>query len=208
MSARDDRQQWEERYAQRADAIAPPSDFVVRVLESLYPASLGSADPDDTARRALDVACGDGRHALPLARAGLTVEAIDRSATALHRAQRAARDEGLELRLVRADLEHFALPHDRYALVVNVRYLQRTLVRALKRSVRPGGLLAFETFIVDQAQLGHPTNPAFLLARGELRGWFHDFDLLAYDEGRFECETGPAFLARVCARRPSAWTPR
>jgi SAM-dependent methyltransferase len=199
---------WEERYARRSEAIGPPSEFVVGVLDSLC-AALGKQEGDASAKgRALDVACGDGRHALLLARSGFVVDAIDRAATALQRAQRAAHDEHLALRLVRADLEDFPLPRERYDVAVNVRYLQRSLIPALKRCLRPGGVLAFETFIVDQAALGHPTNPAFLLARGELRAAFDDFDLISYAEGRFESESGSAFLARLCARRPPAWTPR
>ncbi len=54
----------------------------------------------------------------------------------------------------------------------------------------------------DQQQFGHPRNPAFLLERGELADRFGDFEILSYDEGRCETESGPAFLARMLARRP------
>ena len=68
--------------------------------------------------------------------------------------------------------------------------------------MRRGGAVVFETFIRDQQQLGHPRNPAFLLERGELAVHFSDFEQLSYEEGRVETESGPAFLARMLARRP------
>ena len=102
---------------------------------------------------------------------------------------------------LQADLEQFPLPRERYDVVVNVRYLQRSLFPALKASVRHGGCVVFETFIRDQQQLGHPRNPAFLLERGELAAQFSDFDVLSVTEGRCETESGAAFLARLLARR-------
>ena len=154
--------------------------------------------------RALDLACGAGRHALYLARRGWIVDAIDfaRAGLAAADRQRAARPAAVHA--VQADLEQFPLPRDRYDVVVNVRYLQRSLFAALKASVRRGGVVVFETFIRDQQQLGHPRNPAFLLERGELARSSTISRLLVYDEGRFETESGPAFLARMLARRPSS----
>lgn len=187
MSGRDD---WESRYRAAADdGIRPPSCFVVDVVPLLPPG------------RALDVACGDGRHALYLARHGWTVEAIDFAHAGLVRLLAIARRDGLRVNAVQADLEQFPLPRARYDLVVNVRYLQRSLFGALKDSLRPGGTVVFETFIRDQQQLGHPRNPAFLLERGELATLFSDFEIIRYEEGRFEAESGAAFLARLLARR-------
>lgn len=187
MSGRDE---WESRYGEATDAgIRPPSRFLVEVLP-LLPTG-----------RALDVACGDGRNALHLARHGWRVEAIDFAHAGLARLLAIARRESLPVLAVQADLEQFPLPRGRYDVVVNVRYLQRSLFDALKASLRSGGTVVFETFIRDQQQLGHPRNPAFLLERGELADRFSDFDILRFDEGRFETENGAAFLARLLARR-------
>jgi SAM-dependent methyltransferase len=53
--------------------------------------------------RLLDVGCGTGRHAVPLALAGLSVTGVDLSAAMLERAAARARDAGVELELVEAD---------------------------------------------------------------------------------------------------------
>lgn len=188
MSHRSD---WESRYRERADSVAvrTPSDFLVEQLPRL------------PSGRALDLACGDGRHALYLARHGWRVDAIDFAHPGLARLLAAARREGLAVDALQADLEEFPLPRDRYDLVVNVRYLQRSLFDAIRAAPRRGGAVLFETFIRDQQQLGHPRNPAFLLERGELVRAFGDFDVLFHEEGRFDTESGPAFLARLLARR-------
>lgn len=186
-----DRREWESRYRERReDALRPPSSFLVEHLHHL-PRGLG-----------LDIASGDGRHALYLARHGWRVEAIDLAHAGLARLLAMARRDALPLQVVQADLENFRLPRQRYDLVVNVRYLQRSLFPALKASLRRGGAVVFETFIRDQQRLGHPKNPAFLLERGELAAQFDDFEVLACEEGRFDTESGPAFLARLLARRP------
>jgi SAM-dependent methyltransferase len=186
-----ERRTWEARYRSGAgDESRPPSRFLAQVLHRL------------PRGRALDVACGDGRHALHLARHGWAVDAIDIAHGGLARLCAIARREGLAVRAVQADLEAFPLPRDRYDVAVNVRYLQRSLFAPLKTAVRRGGVIVFETFIRDQQQLGHPRNPAFLLERGELAAHFDDLEILVSEEGRCESESGPAFLARLLARRP------
>lgn len=187
----EDRSRWEERYEQKGAAPQlPPSQLLERSLHLL---------PQG---RALDVACGEGRNAVFLARNGFIVDAIDIARAGLRRALAVSRRERLPLRLIQADLDSFPLPAARYTVAVNIRFLLRQLFPALKRCLRPGGVLVFETFIADQARLGHPTNPAHLLEPGELRRAFADLDIVTYEEGRFDTEAGPAYLARLLARRP------
>lgn len=187
-----DRPQWESRYRERPeDAVRPPSQFLVEQCPHL------------PCGRALDVASGDGRHALYLARRGWVVDAIDFAYAGLARLLAIARRDRLPVAALQADLESFPLPRAHYDVIVNVRYLQRSLVEVLKRALRPGGMIVFETFLRDQQQLGHPRNPAFLLERGELAERFNDFEILVCHEGRCETESGPAFLAHLLARRPS-----
>jgi 2-polyprenyl-3-methyl-5-hydroxy-6-metoxy-1,4-benzoquinol methylase len=190
-----DRTRWEARYAARAGApTAEPSRFLIEHRHLLPPG------------RALDVACGDGRHSLWLARQGFAVDAIDIARAGLSRLAAAARREGLAVSPIQADLEDFPLPASRYTVVVNIRYLQRSLFDALRNAVRPGGVIVFETFLREQARQGHPRNPAFLLEPGELRAQFAEFIPLVDQEGCLETEAGPAFLARLIARRPATST--
>jgi SAM-dependent methyltransferase len=151
---------------------------------------------------ALDVGAATGRHSLALARAGLKVVAIDHSAAALETLGRTARAERLRIWPIVAELENFPIPADKYDLVVNINFLDRALTPVLKRAVRPGGMLLFDTFLIDQAALGHPRNPDYLLGHYELRALLDGFTLLRYREGLTVYPDGAqAWRAGALARR-------
>jgi 2-polyprenyl-3-methyl-5-hydroxy-6-metoxy-1,4-benzoquinol methylase len=190
--SREDRERWEARYAAQAAALAtePPSPFL-REHASLFSGQV------------LDVAAGAGRNALFLARRGCSVHAVDLAFGGLRAATAEAQRSNLSLHGIQADLEDLSLPRSRYDGVINIRYLQRSLFPALRQTVRPGGILLFETFLVDQGRGGHPRNPAFLLERGELAATFADFDILVSEEGSFDDGAGTVFLGRLIARRPA-----
>jgi SAM-dependent methyltransferase len=145
----------------------------------------------------LDVASGAGRHALFFASLGHPVTALDRNAAALD----AMRDEPLITTLV-ADIEGAAwpLPDDaKFAAVVVANYLHRPLFPQLLRSLAPGGVLVYETFAQGNESVGKPSNPAFLLAPGELldvvRGHLR---VVAFQDG-FLAQPRPAYVQRICA---------
>ena len=150
--------------------------------------------------RALDVACGRGRHALWLARHGFETTAIDRDREAVAALEGRARAEGLPLTAMAMDLEAgaAALGAAAYDVVVVVHYLHRPLFPALLAALRPGGVLVYETFTRAQAARGRPTNPAFLLEPGELRRLVTGLDVLDAREGDFEGR----MVASVVAVRP------
>ncbi len=167
----------------------PPSEFILAVADRI------------PRGRVLEVAMGEGRNAIFFAERGDAVVGIDRSFPALQAARRAAAARGREIQTIQADLEEYPLPRCRFDAVVNVRYLQRSLVPSLKASLRPGGVVVFESFLVDQLQLGHPRNPDFTLQHNELLRLFADLRVLSYEEGRFELTKGPVYLARLLAQR-------
>ena len=164
---------------------------------------LESADLLPAGGRALDVACGRGRHALLLAATGFETTAIDRDRDALAALETTARGLGLSVRTWATDLEANDpdlpdLGAAAFELVVVFRYLHRPLFPALRRALTPGGMLVYETFTRAQAACGHPRNPAFLLEEGELARLVAPLDVLRFEEGERE----GAFVARVVARRP------
>jgi SAM-dependent methyltransferase len=192
----DDRARWDERYriGDWAD-IDEPATILKKAEAWLAPPGL-----------ALDVACGAGRNAIHLARLGYIVIAIDISWEGLQRLAERARAEKLRIHIVHADLECFILKDERFDLIINNRFLLRSLFPAFKRALKPGGLLLFETMTVDEIELlGGDIRREFALERGELRAEFSSFETLLYEEGVFEESEGERGLARLAARKPHAW---
>jgi SAM-dependent methyltransferase len=149
--------------------------------------------------RALDVAMGRGRHALPLARLGFRTFGVDANVEVTRQTVRAARDAGAPILAWCADLTSYPLPVASFDLVLVTRYLQRDLFPAIRDAVKPGGVVLYETFTVHQRALGTgPTSPDHLLRAGELRGYFEDFEIVFYEE-----VTSPEAVARLVARRRS-----
>jgi tellurite methyltransferase len=155
--------------------------------------------PDGGVPRALDVACGSGRHALWLAAAGFDVHAMDRDAGAIGELDREARRLGLAVTARVDDLERdgVSLGREQYDAIVVVRYLYRPLFPVLRGALRPSGVLVYETFTVDQAARGKPSNPAFLLKHGELVKLVAPLRVLRQREGDFE----GGMVAGVIARK-------
>lgn len=164
------RRDWETRY-RIGTAPGAPEPSVVEWL-GLLPRGL-----------ALDVAAGGGRHSLLLARAGFKVVAVDYAEAALRTLQSIARSEELSVSPLVADLSSFSLPRGRFDAILNVNFLDRTLVSLLVDALRPGGAILSDTFLIDQAASGHPRNPDFMLQHYELREMLSAMDLMRYREG-------------------------
>src|SRR5512140_1250046 len=97
-----------------------PPPFIVEWIERIARERRAPA-------RALDVAMGRGRHAIPLARAGFRTFGVDVRLEAVREAMAAARREGTRVLGWCADLTRSPLPRGRFDLVIVSRYLQRDL---------------------------------------------------------------------------------
>jgi tellurite methyltransferase len=169
-----------------------PSPFIVEWLERIARERGGHP-------RALDVAMGRGRHALPLARAGFRTFGVDVNLEAVRAAIGEGRREGVRVEGWCADLTLHPLPQGWFDLVVVSRYLQRNLFAALREAVVPGGVVVYETFTTHQRALGRPPASAdHLLEPGELRRRFDGFEVLCYEE-----VLAPEAVARLVARSRS-----
>lgn len=168
---------WDERYRQGENTEAIPSPLIERVIPLIAPG------------RALDLACGPGRHAAWLSEHGWDVTGVDSSRVALDLLlKRAPR-----VHAVCADLERgeFDMGDAAWDLICDFHYLQRDLFPRVRRGVRPGGLFVAQirTFAAARA-----FNPNYLLDRGELIGQFGDWTIEHWVEGPF---------AELIARRPT-----
>lgn len=175
----------------------PPSPFIARWARRLsheFPA----------APRALDVACGRGRHVVFLTDAGYRVVGIDRRLEGLQALTAETRAGEMRPALVCADLTRLQLPSARFHLVVVSRYLDRALFPALRDALVPGGVLLYETFTERQLQHARgPRSRGHLLKPGELRSRMRGLDVLFDEE-----VSAPDAIARIAARRPRAMAGR
>lgn len=131
----------------------------------------------------LDLACGGGRNGLYLDRKGLAVVFADRNDEQLTQLKANA---GSQARFWPVDLEQPGLQplaNQRFGAILVFRYLHRPLFDAIKQAVAPGGMIIYETFTHQQAEIGRPKNPDFLLKPGELEQTFADWQILDTFEG-------------------------
>ncbi|MGE0132692.1 MAG: methyltransferase domain-containing protein [Blastocatellales bacterium] len=168
---------WDERYRRGEYTNDEPHRLIVEFASKL---ELG---------RALDVACGVGRHAIWLAERGWQVIAVDSSRAAIEILRQRASGIGLAIDSHIADLERheFIIEPEAYDLIVVCNYLQRDLFPAIKAGVRVGGVVIAAIAMVDEDPNVKPMNPAFLLKPGELRAKFAEsegWELMRGFEGK------------------------
>src|SRR5918911_1163763 len=98
---------WDRRYAEQDSVFPPePNPFLVELVSPLAPG------------RALDLAAGEGRNALWLARRGWQMTAVDFSRVGLQKAERRARAAGVEMDYVHANLYDYVPSPESYDLVL------------------------------------------------------------------------------------------
>ena len=168
----------------RHDALAP-SPWILRFAPLVA-----------TGGRVLDLAAGYGRHAVCFAARGAQVFAVDRDAAAL-----ASYAGTPNVTTLAADVEQdeWPFPEERFDAIVVVHYLHRALYSHLLASLASDGVLLYETFAHGNAAYGKPSNPAFLLAPGELLELVRErLTVIAFEQGLIEGDR-PAVMQRLAA---------
>jgi tellurite methyltransferase len=185
---------WDDRYRNGEHRNLAPASLVAQAIEKLPPG------------RALDLACGAGRHAFVLAEQGWRVTAVDASRVAIDLVRERARERHLEVDARLADLEkhEFDIQPDAFDLICDCCYLQRDLFPAIRTGVRPGGIMIAIIHLVDPSPDVKPMNPEFLLCPGELRGLFAGWEILHDFEGKPAGAPHERSVVEIVARRPIA----
>ncbi|MEU5369006.1 methyltransferase domain-containing protein [Streptomyces sp. NPDC005951] len=102
----------------------------------------------------LDLGCGPGAYAIPLAASGAAVTGVDLSPALLERAKAGAAEAGAELRLVQADMREFIEP-DRFDLAISMYTSfglfadhdeNMRVLRNVRASLKPGGRLLIDLY--------------------------------------------------------------
>ena len=154
--------------------------------------------------RALDLACGNGRNALYVAEQGFAVDAVDIAAPALQLVSDSARERGLTIHLVEADLDQYTPPLETYDLITAFFFLNRDLFPRVRDALKPGGYVIYEHHYLSEAKVGGPTDPAWRLRPNELLEFFSGFRIRFFSEGLEEARERTDAMQRLVAQKPSA----
>ncbi len=187
--------QWNERFRRGDHSQLEPDPFLVACIDywDLLPNPPGS-------RTAADLASGAGRHAIYLAQQGFEAVAIDFADAGLESTQRRAADLDLSLTTQQLNLEasDLDLGSARFDLITVINFLHSPLFDVLKRALKPGGLVVYKTYTIDQLELPDgPKSPAYLLQPNELLRQFADCRVLRYEE-----RMGGEATAAIVAQKP------
>lgn len=185
----DDRQRWDALFSRNAYVFGKdPAPFLKKQIDVL------------PVGRALDIAMGEGRNAVFLAKKGFQVDGVDYSEVALRKARKLAKENGVSIRTINADLNNYTIRPESYQVIVNIDFLQRNLIPEIKKGLRHGGMVVFENATVDQLKLTpeQSIRRDTLLEKGELKAHFKDFQILVYEEKT----EGREAKVRLIARKP------
>jgi SAM-dependent methyltransferase len=166
-------------------AISQPSAWVMRWHRSIAQDGV-----------VLDLACGSGRHTQLLRDAGYRIVAVDIDISGIGNF---AGDAAITI--LQADLEGGPWPISDLSFdgVVVTNYLHRPTFSRLLASLKPGGVLIYETFAYGNGEFGRPSNPDFLLRPGELLEMLSGAARVMVFEDGYVDVPKPALVQRICA---------
>jgi tellurite methyltransferase len=185
----DDRRQWDSIYSSTKYVFGTePAAFLKDHINRL------------PVGHALDIATGEGRNAVYLAKKGFTVDGVDISEVGLKKTRRLARDNHVMINTIDEDLNTYQIKPESYDVILNIDYLQRSLIPEIKKGLKHGGVVVYENYTVKQLENtgGKQIPRNFLLEEGELQKLFKDFKILVYRE----TDDGKDARASLIAQKP------
>jgi len=171
-----DRIKWNLRFASDTSYLGErPSPFLLREIERIRQLAPG--------KRALDIACGEGRNSVFLALNGYEVTALDISDAGLAKAARQAEENAVVIDFQQVDLDGYQFT-EKFDLIIMFNFLLRDLIPQAVQALSAGGLLIVDTLMESPQLLATHKNPAYFLRRGELRSIFKELPgkIVLYEE--------------------------
>ena len=120
---------------------------------------------------------------------------------ALQKANKLAKEFGVRVKGVNADLTDYAIDHEAYDLIVTIDFYRRGLISKIKQGVKKNGFVVYQALTVDPVNLAsqsHSVRRDYLLNKDELRNSFRDWNILFYRE----TNEGNSAVAELVARKP------
>ncbi len=141
---------WDERYSEPGYTYGTePNDFLISMADTVTPGG-----------RILCLAEGEGRNAVYLASLGYEVTGVDGSEVGLRKAQALARERGVTITTIHADLGTFEIGSEQWDGIIACYCHVPSVIRiplhqAAVRGLKPGGIFVLEAF--SQEQLAYDT---------------------------------------------------
>ncbi len=117
---------------------------------------------------------GNGRNSRFLAQKGFHVDAVGISNIAINHL--AGKDP--RINVICQDIDTWQIPQDRYQIIINIRFMDRRLFPMIRKGLKPGGILIFESFIDETEE--------YCLEPNELLNAFEYFHVVYYEERKTE----------------------
>jgi SAM-dependent methyltransferase len=181
-------ERWETRYRTPEYAFGKGPNYFLASCKPLLPHS----------GKALAVADGEGRNGVWLAEQGLDVLSIDFSPSAQAKAAALAKERGVTVQFVKADVHAWDYPENSYELVVEIftqfsSPSERSKKWAgMRKALKPGGLLIIQGYSPKQLQYGTggPKQLENLYTRQMLEDAFRGFHDVRIVEQEVELHEG------------------
>lgn len=130
---------WDQFYSENPFSCAKmPSPFLSDMLSRLQKGKV------------LDIAMGEGRNAVYLAQKGFSVKGFDISAVAVERAKKLAKETGVEIEAIQADLDLYLMGLLEYDSIVmtNFRPIVTRYYQSMISALKQGGTLLIDSLSV------------------------------------------------------------
>jgi len=154
--------------------------------------------------RALDIACGNGRNAILLAKLGYQVDAVDIASPALKLAELNAKNQGVTVNWIEADLDSFDVPEASYIFISVCYYTNRNLIPKIKDGLKPDGFLYYEHHYLSDTPVDGPNDRQWRLRPNELIHQFINYRIRYFQEGLEDDRGRTLAMERLVAQKPPA----
>jgi cyclopropane fatty-acyl-phospholipid synthase-like methyltransferase len=191
----DAREFWDKRYAAREYIFGvEPNVFLVSQRAHFWPHM-----------RVLDIACGEGRNAVWLAKLGCEMVGVDISPLALDKARRLAAQHAVSPTLVEGDIRqwHWQAGQFDAVLAIFIQFAapegRSALFEGMCKTLKPGGLLFLQGFTPKQLQYtsGGPKELSHLYTKALLRESLTGMEILHLNEHEGELREGTKHVGKA-----------
>jgi SAM-dependent methyltransferase len=181
---------WESRYSVSEFIFGKDPNYFLQSCRGLLP----------EAGKALAIADGEGRNGVWLAEQGLSVVCLDFSESAQLKATSLAKERGVNVTLVRADIHSWSYPPEAFDVVIDIFTQFSSPAERLKKwrgvhnTLRQGALFILQGYTPRQLRFntGGPKKIENLYTRRMLEDAFRDFHDMRIVEEEREMREGAA----------------